>query len=349
MVYVPILKGRAGEFHALEHASVSVRERIRPVMEIVPAERVRDLLETFCDHAMHHVPDNMILTVDCGSLPHIRVLQGDIGSPIARVSESLGLRDRLMRPVFRCLDNDELLGEVADAAADHGHGACLRISIAADAAEVVPGERQMRELLAAVRLDPGEIDLLVDAGPVLTSRTREQMRVGAFEALKSLSLWPWRSLCLASGAFPADLTGFARGAATCVVREDARLWLDVVEKWRGPQLDFGDFGVTNPRMPPESYGTPHPNMRYTTETDWQVFVYRKASTGNDAFFDLSEALVNSPYWPEAGAATSWGDESLQDCARRRRAKAGGATQWRAWATSHHMAVVATRLAAEQRP
>nr|WP_323754905.1 hypothetical protein [Streptomyces albidoflavus] len=38
-----------------------------------------------------------------------------------------------------------------------------------------------------------------------------------------------------------------------------------------------------------------------------------------------------------------GDERLEDCAVRRRDKAGGATQWRAWATSHHLAVVTSRL------
>ncbi|MEU8954519.1 hypothetical protein AB0C93_09455 [Streptomyces sp. NPDC048518] len=349
VVYVPILKGRAGEFYALDHASASVQQRIRPIMEIVPADRVRDLLETFCDHVMNYVPNNMVLTVDCGALPHVRVLEGDIGGPVVRVSESLGYRDRPMCPVFRFLDGQELLSEVADAAADHGQGACLRISTAWDAVKVIPDGGQVRELLASVRLDPGEIDVLVDAGPVM-SRTRERLRARVMEVLEWLSRWPWRSLCLASGAFPPNLTGFPRGTATRVVREDARLWLEVVENWQGPQLEFGDFGVTNPRMPPKSHGTPHPNMRYTTETDWQVFVYRKKlREGNDAFFDLSKDLVDSPYWPASGAATSWGDERLQDCAQRRREKAGGATEWRAWATSHHLAVVTSRLASEGRP
>ncbi|MGW8400860.1 beta family protein [Streptomyces lydicus] len=349
VVYVPILKGKAGEFYALGHTSATVRDRIRPVMELVPDDELRDLLETFCDHAMNHVPNNIVLTVDCGALPNVRVLEGDIGGPVTRVSESLGYRDRPMCPVFRCLDEEGLLSEVADAAADHGQGACLRISTSVDTAEVIPDKRQMRELLASVRLDPGEIDLLVDAGPVLTGRTRERLTTGSVEALELLARWPWRSLCLASGAFPANLTGFPRGTATRVVREDARLWLDVVERWRGPQLDFGDFGVTYPRMPPKSHGTPHPNMRYTTETDWQVFVYPKVKAGNDDFFDLSKDLVNSPYWPAAGAATSWGDARLQDCAQGRREKAGGATEWRAWATSHHLAVVTTRLACEGCP
>ncbi|MFC7470839.1 hypothetical protein ACFQVA_29725 [Actinomadura keratinilytica] len=68
MVYVPVLKGKAGEFYALAHTSPTVRRHIRPVMELVPDDQVRDLLETFCDHAMNYVPNHMVLTVDCGAL-----------------------------------------------------------------------------------------------------------------------------------------------------------------------------------------------------------------------------------------------------------------------------------------
>ncbi|MEU8460125.1 hypothetical protein [Streptomyces sp. NPDC029003] len=44
-----------------------------------------------------------------------------------------------------------------------------------------------------------------------------------------------------------------------------------------------------------------------------------------------------------GARTSWGDARLEECATRQRAKAGGSTEWRAWGTSHHLAVVARSL------
>ncbi|MFF8568996.1 hypothetical protein ACF06N_29065 [Streptomyces albidoflavus] len=348
VVYVPVLKGKAGEFYALSHTTPAVRRHIRPVMELVPDDQVRDLLETFCDHAMNYVPNHMVLTVDCGALPRGRVLDGDVGGPVARVSESLGFRDRPMCPVFRPYDGPDVLSEVAHAAADHGQGACLRVSVAGDAAEAVPDERQVRALLTSVRLEPEEIDLLLDAGPV-TGSSRNALTAHVLEALKTLPGRPWRSVCLASGAFPVNLTGFPRSTATRVVREDARLWLDIAERWSGTPLDYGDFGVTHPRIPLRSRGTPHPNMRYTTGSDWQVFVYPKVKAGNDDFFDLSADLVSSPYWPATGAATSWGDERLEECAVRRRDKAGGATQWRAWATSHHLAVVTSRLAGDGVP
>ncbi|MFC7264139.1 beta family protein [Streptomyces lutosisoli] len=345
MAYVPILKGKAGEFLALGHASQEVQDQIRPVMEIVPDFDLRDLLETFCDHAMEHVPNGMVLTVDCGALPFVRVLEGDVGGPVLRVGESLMQRGIAMRPVFRCTDSDDALAEVAGVAAAHHHGACLRFATAADLSDVPPDNRQMRDLLRTVRLAPEEIDLLVDAGPVRSARTRKTLIEGVIDVLNSMSRWPWRDVCVAAGAFPVNLTGFPRGVATAVVREDASLWQEVVERWRGPQPDFGDFGVMYPRMLPKSRGTPDPNMRYTKGTEWQVFVYPRLRTGNDDFFILSQDLVNSPHWPATGAATSWGDERLAECAQRKRRKAGGGTEWRAWGTSHHLAVVTSHLVA----
>ncbi|WUC49447.1 beta family protein [Streptomyces sp. NBC_00554] len=349
MAYVPILKGKAGEFLALGHVTAEVQAQLRPVMEIVPDFELRDLLETFCDHAMENVPDGMVLTVDCGALPPVRVLSGDAGGPMVRVGESLGLRGVAMCPVFRCSDTDEVLAEVAAVSAGHRQGACLRVSTAEGLSDSLPCADEIRDLLRAVQLAPEEVDLLFDAGPVHSDRAREVLAEATTEALRRLSCWPWRRLCVAAGAFPVNLKGFERGRATPVVREDARLWQAVAEKWPGRQPEFGDFGVTYPRILPKSRGTPDPNMRYTTAAEWQVFVYPRVRPGNDDFFTLSQDLVNSPYWPLTGAATSWGDARLQECAQRKRPKAGGGTEWRAWATSHHLAVVTSQLATTGHP
>ncbi|WP_405394190.1 beta family protein [Streptomyces gougerotii] len=225
--------------------------------------------------------------------------------------------------------------EVAQAAAEHGHGACLQVSVPGTGAEALPDEGRVDTLLASVRLEPGEVGLFLDAGPV-TGPSRKALTPRVLEALTSPPGRPWRSVCLASGAYPLNLAGFPRSRATPVARGDARLWRDIAERWRGTPPDHGDLGVTHLRVPPRSRGRPDPNMRYTTGSDWQVFVCPRGKAGNDDFFDLSADLVSSPpHWPTTGAGTSWGDERLEDRAARRGDKAGGATRWRARATSHH--------------
>ena len=349
MAYVPILKGKAGEFMALEHATAEVRSFIRPVMEIVPDPDLRDILETFCDHAMDAVSNGMVLTVDCGALPAVRVLEGDAGGPIARVSESLDLRGVAICPVVRHTDTDDVVAEAASAVARHKRGACLRLTVAADSSESFPEKGQIRTLLRALKAEPEEIDLLIDAGPVRSTAGRDSAAERVLEVLRLLSRWRWREECVAAGAFPVNLTGLPRGQATPVPRLDAQLWQQVANRWDGEPPDFGDFGVTHPRMPVKSKGTPDPNMRYTTRSDWQVFIYPRIRSGNDDFFTLSQDLIASPYWPSTGAQTSWGDARLLDCARRRRPKAGGGTEWRAWATSHHLALVSDSLKAIGHP
>ncbi|MFF4246950.1 beta family protein [Streptomyces sp. NPDC001822] len=343
MAYVPILKAKAGEFQALEHATPEVRSRMRPVLELVPdPELVRDQLETFSDRAMDAIPTGVVLTVDCGALPASRVLEGASGGPIARLSESLGLRGVDMRPVIRTTDTADVLHEAADASRSHQRGACLRVATGPD--ETAPNEEQIRGTLRTLRLDPEEVDLLIDAGPVQPGPAVGGLAERVMKLLDLLSQWQWRHECVASGAFPANLTGFPHGRATPVVRQDLELWKRVAHHWHGQTPDFGDFGVTHPRMPAQSRGTPDPNMRYTTPDNWQVFVYPRVSPGNDDFFTLSRDLVSSPHWPATGPRTSWGDARLHECAHRQRAKAGGGTQWRAWATSHHLAMVTAELA-----
>lgn len=343
MAYVPILKGKAGEFSALEHVTPAVRSCIRPVMELVPDPDVRDVLETFCDRAMDAVPKGAVLTVDSGALPTARVLEGDAGGPMARLSESLGLRGVAMCPVVRYTDTRDVLAEASQAIAAHQSGVCLRVSVAADIPECLPDHGQIRGLLRVLHLDAEEVDLLIDAGPVDSNVVRDRLADRALAALTTLSPWRWRRECVAAGAFPANLTGFPRGRATPVARRDAQLWQRVLSGCHGRSPDFGDFGVAHPRMPTKSRGTPDPNMRYTTPDAWQVFVYPRVRAGNDDFFTLSADLVASSYWPATGARTSWGDARLNECAMRQRSKAGGGTEWRAWATSHHLAVVTANL------
>lgn len=74
--------------------------------------------------------------------------------------------------------------------------------------------------------------------------------------------------------------------------------------------DFGDFGVTYPRMQPKSRGTPDPNMRYTTTAESQVFLYPRLRPGNDDFFTLGRDLVASAFWPPTGGWTPWGRHSI---------------------------------------
>ncbi|MCC9311420.1 beta family protein [Kitasatospora sp. RB6PN24] len=50
MEYVPILRGKAGEFIALRNTSADVQAHIRPLLEVHPDQRLADVVRTFARH-----------------------------------------------------------------------------------------------------------------------------------------------------------------------------------------------------------------------------------------------------------------------------------------------------------
>ncbi|MFF2061051.1 hypothetical protein ACFVWZ_04465 [Streptomyces sp. NPDC058200] len=339
MAYVPILKGKRGEFTALENVDATVQAHIRPILEIVPGGGLRDVMETFRDHAWNHLPTGLEVAVDSGALWHAGPVGGFFtGHSMHWLSESFGAWCLPLVPVFRVHDPSEALAEVRDVQRAHGLGATLRLDVLGLPEDTSVISRKVRAALRTVRLVPEQVDLLLDAG-YLPSDTAVARTVPAMlHALGWAHTVPWRHVVAASGSFPPTLKPLLRGRPNRLHRWETALWHKVARSFEGAPPDFGDYGVSHPAMPKGGWrGDPH--LRYTVGEDWQVYIETRQRTGNDDFFVLCQDLLRSDHWPSQGESTSWGDRHIALCARGHRSKAGTATEWRAWATSHHMAVV----------
>ena len=349
MAYVPILKGKRGEFTALGNIDPKVQEDIRPVLEIVPDGRLRDVLETFLQHAVDHLPKGLAVAVDCGSLWHAGRVGGVFtGHSMNWLGEAFGAWFLPMVPVFRPHDPIDALSEVREAHRTHGRGAVLRLDVFGLPEDLSIVTRKVRETLSTVKLTPEQVSLILDAGYVAGDTEVTQALPAMLHALYWARTAPWRHIATASGAFPRTLAGLPQGRPNRLHRWDATLWAKVAGTLDGHPPDFADYGVGHPAMPKRGWRG-KPNLRYTVGDDWQVYIESDQRPDNDGFFTICENLLNSPDWPEQGEATSWGDAHLARCARRERPKAGGATQWRAWATSHHLAVVTDSLRSMGKP
>jgi hypothetical protein len=344
MAYVPILKGKLGEFTALGHMTAEVQAEVRPVMEVVPDAQVRDILETFRQNAWDHLPAGLDLAVDCGQLWRHGPVGGVWhGPPLSWLSESFGEWLLNLIPVFRPYDPAEALAEVRAVQRDHGCGAVMRIGIQVLPADLAVADRLTADCLAELSLAPEETDLLLDAGHVPSDVAVAHAVPGVLYALRWASGAPWRSVTLASGAFPRTLRRLPRERLHRMPRWDATLWRKAAHALDGRTPHFGDYGITHTDMSTAPGRRAAPNLRYTADADWVVSVARPHHPGNDGFFTLCEDLLQSEYWPDRGESLSWGDSQLAICARRQRPKAGRPADWRAWATSHHLAVVTESL------
>ncbi len=329
--YVPILKNKLAEFWAWTHASPAVVNSSRVLFELVPGTDAN----SFAVRLARDWPPGAVVTVDSTAINHP-------ASAVLQVAQALNQRHVPERPVMRLSDSRHLLAEVAAACALHGQGACLRLGSEAEDPDPNVPTPQVASVLSAANLRSQDVDLLIDFWEVNSPRDVTRCVPLALNMLVwAAANGPWRSVTLASGAFPQSITNLPVGAATPLTRHDADLFAQVVAGGPAIQPDYGDYGINHPFIQPPIPRAPKPNLRYTDDNVWQVYREDRLLPGNESFFTVCARLVASGHW--AGAAYSAGDAEIERCSRSVGGP-GAATQWLAYGRSHHMAHVVDRLA-----
>ncbi|MFB7122098.1 MULTISPECIES: beta family protein [Streptomycetaceae] len=351
MEYVPILRGKAGEFIALRNISADVQARIRPLLEVHPDQRLADVVQTFADHAGDHLPGNLTVTVDCGQLwQYGAVGTGFRGHAMRWLSDAFREWLHTLVPAFRTTDPDGSLDETRQAQLAHGAGGCLRV----DLNHLPHGPRELtedvRRTLDAVVLKPPDTDLLLDAGYLPDADTVTGLVPRATEVLAWARALPWRRIALAGGAFPPSLRRVTPHVLTALRRHDLDLWERVARRAGGRPPDFGDHGVTHPEPPAPARVRAAPvNLRYTSGRHWHV-VRAVGMAGIDTL-RLCRELTRAEVWfgGRTNDELSWGDGEIRLRADGLAAGPGGPSQRRAWETSHHLAAVTRSIAERGRP
>jgi len=339
--YVPILKGKPGEFSAWRNAGSTVWDSTRPVFEVVPTKDPATDLAIFIDRATSGWPPGRVMTVDTTALDQSPVA-GTADGPTMWVARALHGRGIPARPVMHLDDAPAVLAEAAAAHELHHQGACLRLGTEKASPNVDATATALPEMLATAGFKPADIDLLIDFQHVDSERTVGRVVPMAAELVR-WAAWAgdWRSVTVASGAFPASISNLPAGSHTPLPRHDVDLWRRLVTNTKLPiQPDYGDYAVTHP-IPPAVGWPPNPNLRYTHAGEWWVWRERKNRPGNKSFFTLCGRVVRSAAWTRE--QFSWGDHEIHRCSHDA-GGAGTATQWRAYGTSHHLATVTDRLA-----
>ncbi len=333
--YVPILRSKPAEIWAWGHATQTALGNSRVFFEIDPTTSAKTPLEDFASRLARNWPAGSVVTVDSGRF------NGANGG-VRQLAQALQRHQIPERPVVHLDDPPPVLAEVADACALHGQGACLRLGSEDQDPDPRVPKHQVATMLAEIGLGTQNIDLLIDFKVIASTRDVTRCTPLAIAMLSwAASNGPWRSVTLASGAFPRSVSGLQLGAPTPLTRYDAILFADVLSA--GPEIepDYGDYGINYPIIAPAPPRQPNPNLRYTDSLAW--WVYREARTrpGNESFFTACANVVQSACW--AGPGFSAGDIEIERCSRSE-GSPGAATQWLQYGASHHIATVVHRLA-----
>ncbi|MEU4566912.1 beta family protein [Micromonospora sp. NPDC023956] len=335
--YWPVLKAREGEFKALGRLRDHEVSRIHPLFEVCPSDDgpTKSGLK-FVRKVREAAPAGLTLGVDT---THVRV--NNDGRPLIReIADDLAQWGIPIAPVIRLHDPDEQLSACGEAARLHNGTAIIRLGSPTADPDPVADAPRISRAMSITKMSPDRCHLVVDMGEVSSDRDVSRAEQVIRNVLDSLDNQGWASIVVASGAMPPTITSLPRNEATPLTRWDWKLWRRLAD--RGP--DFGDYAIAHPAMPPSGVRGPLPSLRYAASDNWWIYRWARYETGgNDSFYDLCQALTSSDHWPAEGSNFSWGDSELARCARRQPGP-GGATQWRAWGTSHHFAHVMGELA-----
>lgn len=337
--YVPVLSGRRAEIAALSAAREAVAVRMRPLLEIAPGNPEPP------ESAMRRLVEQRTWAPSVGLDCRAYYADERATNLLPTLAETLaaGPFPLPVLPVLWPDSPDRLVAEAAAVAAGTGAGIYLRVPILAGPTDWRACER----LLHRARLEPAQVDHLVDLGEVAKDTALATAVDRAVSALLTSAELGWRSVTLLAGGWPSRRRLSLPPAVTVLPRNDAALWTKVQAALPAVPLGFGDFGVrARTAIGSGGRGAPAPYLRYTVEDTWELRRWPKTVEGGvETIQPLCQELIRSASYLRYGPAYSWGDAEIARAGERRASAADrrSPTAWVAWSVSHHLAVVAERL------
>ncbi|OAP20402.1 hypothetical protein A4R44_08826 [Amycolatopsis sp. M39] len=340
-LYMPILKGKGGEFEALAHMARSTASSVTPLIEAVPKSSATELDVSWFVREIRTVwPLSEMVVID---LCHL----GTAGQPALWeevLSEARHYQAKVV-PVVHFGDEASVVELLGRALAVDRRGCCLRV----DAADLREDPQDLAiwaaDLLADLRIEPDDADLVLDFGTLSDDQTVSRATERAIEHLERLPrLERWRSVVVAGGAFPENLSKVDSWSLTSLPRREADLWAGLASRknFFRQQPVFGDYGVAYPPHTRPVRANPPPNIRYAVDGHWMVLRGRKNDPrGNEQYREICRIMSQLPDF--GGAGLSWGDKCIAKVVADEIGP-GNPKKWRAYGTSHHLEYVTSRLA-----
>lgn len=351
--YVPILKGRQGEYGALETLDPTVKNALTPLIEIPPIpwdweeEKPLKSLDAHLQKVGLNFDHSWALErpffVDLLWISEDDRMQ-DGEHPLEFVFRSA--REWILAPipVISLIRGQEYVQACRRVQEADKRGICLRIQ-REDFVEFANVQTEMFHLLEKLGVAPSVTDLILDLRSIVAPRQIDADSVIDM-ALAIPDLATWRSFTIAATSFPENLMGLPPEEASIVERAEWKLWLSLLSRLsdlpRRP--NYGDYAISHPE-PPEvdpRVMRASASIRYTGDESWLVLKGRNLrDNGFKQFHEVSRDLIHRPEY--SGINFSWGDTYIDGCARERTGP-GNLTTWRKVGTSHHLTFAVRQLA-----
>ena len=351
-IYVPVLKGKRGEYLALRNLLYSSRRWVTPLIDIIAPAKPRN------SEAAERKPTSLTT--------QMRRHAKDIGecwkyaeSPVFVDTQLIPNSGQALLVLCELMKNYCIVpthgpgrgDSCADAVVDvvkrqPERGACYRVP--RDKLYDTDLDNHFLDFIRRCEVPASSVDVLIDFESLSTEPDNEALmaligRINSFPNLQEL-----RSLTLTGGSFPVDLSARQSGRSE-ITRIEWKMWQTLITGKRlARQPRFGDYGIQNPTSSSAGF-LGKANIRYTDAKVWIVFRGARVIDPKDAKHDLPAEMkplcVLAAKAKEFGGRDySWADEYIHSCAGLE-TPANDAAKWKAVGFNHHMTYVVNQLRA----
>lgn len=352
-IYVPILKGKEGEYAALESLKPDVRRSLAPLIEVpaIPYDYANDRPAKSLEEHVAGVAER--LKRSCPDVsPYLDMPwfgeqdQFENG----RIALDSVLADCIKQnvkaiPVVSRASSAAYLNAARRYSIASGVGACIRLLVE-DFEEEIDLDQELERILRGLDgVAVGSIDLILDLEDLGTETGRALLIARSVFSMIPNKGGNWRRIILAAASFPENLSDVDSATIARLPRLEWELWKSLQRRpERLPAgLVYGDYAISHPaptEIDPRTMRM-SANIRYTTADKWLIVKGRNVRQyGFEQYFELCRTLREQPEY--SGSKFSWGDNYISDCADRMTGP-GNATTWRKVGTNHHLTLLVTEL------
>lgn len=335
-IYLPILRGKKGEYNALKELDVDLKSKSLPLIEIpnIAWDFVKERSATTTIKQIESSVKSIIKSwdKDYQLLIDASLLEEDVtGYVINKIVSMLHQEGFSPIPVLRVGMDDNYVSGLA-------RKDCICIRICSQDLEDFDVNTEIERIKSILNIGYENIYILLDMGAV-DEKNIQMAQYFSSNFINSIrNIEKYLDVFLSLTSFPVNLSSCASNSTSTIKRVETLLHahLHSISEKLAIVPKFSDYCVSNPdieEIDPRlmSMGAA---IRYTTKDYWYIFKGGAVKKyGFEQYYDLSENLVNSPVY--LGQDFSWGDKQIYEKATSRKGS-GNATTWRQIATNHHI-------------
>jgi len=343
--YLPILKGKKGEYDALNKLTSSIKKSIIPLIEI-PAISW-DFVKGAPSNSLEKQVTSAIKSIekswekDLPILIDTFYLEDDYNqhdTTLGFIVNKLKTDGYSPIPVFGPYSTTKIIEQNKD-----NIKFCIRVTI--DELEQFNLNEEIERIIKTLDTDKSKVILLLDLGYIDEKQHSLAKRKSLDLYAEVNNIEEFQELYFSATSFPINLSSCKTNSVT----EIGRIEIEIHKAFNNSKEKlsripkFSDYCTSNPETDEidPRFMTVSASIRYTNNNKWYIFKggsIKKYSS--DQFYTLSKDVIDSPIY--SGEKFSWGDKQIFDKSKRISGP-GNPTIWRQISVNHHITLMVDLL------